>query len=306
MGSKTLVICDQEEGYRAALSAYITERKELALQVFTCNSIQGMQRIQKEMKVDYLFISATYEAEERKKLTAKRVFVLTGVDQCDLLKGERAIYKYQSGDAILAELIKRCSEEDEDTELLMKAGKREQVTIIGVFSPLHRVGKTTYALELGKKLALKGSTLYLNMELYGGIGGLFPEEPKQTLSDVLYYSRQESRNLSLFLTTMAEQMGELDYVAPAAVSEDIRTVTVKEWTSLIGQIAAVSFYETIILDLDEGMQGIYELLKLCTQVHMPVANYPAANAKVRQFEQELEFLGLEEILQKLVRKEQRL
>lgn len=33
MSSRSLVICDQEEGYAEALAAYLMKRKELALQV---------------------------------------------------------------------------------------------------------------------------------------------------------------------------------------------------------------------------------------------------------------------------------
>ena len=61
--------------------------------------------------------------------------------------------------------------------------------MIGIFSPVHRSGKTGYGLRLGQELAVSRNVLYLNMEIYGGIGGHFPEEG-HTLGDVLYYLRQ--------------------------------------------------------------------------------------------------------------------
>ena len=40
--------------------------------------------------------------------------------------------------------------------------------VIGVYSPIHRIGKTQYALQLAKEFAKKGNTLYLNLEAYAG------------------------------------------------------------------------------------------------------------------------------------------
>ena len=47
-------------------------------------------------------------------------------------------------------------------------------------------------MRLGKDLAKTYNVLYLNLEMYGGIGGHFPEIG-QTVADALYYSRQEKK-----------------------------------------------------------------------------------------------------------------
>ena len=69
-----------------------------------------------------------------------------------------------------------------------------------------RLGKTAYALKLGKELGASSTVLYLNMELYGGLGGHFPEEGS-TLADALYYSRMEGKELGWMLATMVSPHG---------------------------------------------------------------------------------------------------
>ena len=43
---------------------------------------------------------------------------------------------------------------------------------IAVYSPVGRTGKTGFALALGKEIAKKRRTLYLNLEEYSGFAGI--------------------------------------------------------------------------------------------------------------------------------------
>ena len=201
-------------------------------------------------------------------------------------------------------LLWQCGEEGE-RDVFLKAPKKKQGRIIGVYSPIHRIGKTTYALHLGQKLAAVENVLYLSLEAYGGLGGHFPEEG-HSLSDVLYYARQEQSNLGLILTTLVAQKGKLDYVLPVQVSEDIKSVPGEEWIRMVERILDESIYEVLILDLDESIRGIYPILHICTEIHMITVQDPISESKVRQFEEELLLLGHESVRRKIIRKEQSL
>ena len=108
MVSKNLVICDQEDGYASAFAGYIMDKKELAFQVQTCSDIAHVLSVQKEGKIDYLFISAECPKEVRKKVKADKIFVLADHAMTDLTDREILLYKYQSGEELLAELIRQC------------------------------------------------------------------------------------------------------------------------------------------------------------------------------------------------------
>ena len=176
MSSKSLVICDQEEKYASAFAAYLTKKKELALQVQVCSDPGQARKIQQEKAIDILLISSGYSQEMRKEIQAGSVFVLTETASASTGPLEIPVYRYQSGEAILAEVICQCGLKGEEEGLFLQAAKKRQMRIIGIFSPVHRTGKTGYGLEMGKELAVSYNVLYINMELYGGIGGHFPEE----------------------------------------------------------------------------------------------------------------------------------
>lgn len=302
MSSRSLVICDQEEKYAFAFAAFLAKRKELALQVQVCSDPGQALKIQQKKAIDILLISSSYTQEMKKDIKAGSVFVLTESGNTSVGPGEVPVYRYQSGEAILAEVICQYSGQCQEEGLFIKAVKKKQMRIIGLFSPIHRMGKTAYGLEMGKELAASYNVLYINMELYGGIGGHFPQDG-QTLADLIYYSRQESRNFGMILTTLVRHMESLDYLLPFKVSEDIKAVTSEEWKSLLMQIAQCAVYDILILDIDEGIQDVYGVLRQCTEVVVPVAKDPAARAKLFQFEEELKLLGYEDVKNKLVKKE---
>ena len=286
MSNGNLIICDPEEGYAQALAYYLMHKKEFGMEVQVYDRIEKVQEI----------------AEERKKVPAEQKFLLTGAGNSQVLEDETALYKYQSGEKIVKLLLENVDAQESENILLGQAAGKQAVRLIGVYSPVHRIGKTSYALKLGEELAVNANVLYLNLELYSGIGGHFAGKG-QTLSDLLYYARQEKGNLGLFLTTIVQHRRHLDYVHPMAVAEDVKAVSVQEWKDLLMKIAEQSIYEMIVLDIDEGLPQVYQLLRVCTEVHVPEIRDCYAQAKIRQFEQELTLLGYEDVLQKIKRKD---
>lgn len=305
MESKNLVICDKEEGYAAAFARYVMRKDELALQVQTCSDISHVLSIQEKSEIDYLFISSDYPLQKREQTEAKNVFVLTGNENVVTGERETVLYKYQSGEEILAELIRRCGTQELEGNTFLKTFRKKEVRIIGVYSPIHRIGKTSFALELGERLAREANVLYLSLETYGGIGGHFAEGG-QNLSDVLYYAKQEKGNLGLLLTTIVKHKGNLDYVAPIQVSEDLKGISAEEWINVIQRIIEQSIYEVLILDMDEGVREIYPLLQSCSEIYMLTADDMISRSKLRQFEEELTLLGYEDIRRRIIKKEQKI
>lgn len=301
MVSKNLVICDAEEGYAQALAMYLMRKKELAAEVQVCSTVTQVMELEKTKKIHFLFLSGEYVKEARGKLKAEKIFLLTS-GNTEAGEDENLLYKYQSGEKIMEEMIRACGLEHSENGILYKGGRKKNGKIIGIFSPVHRIGKTAYGLKLGEEMSVTENVLYLNLEIYGGIGGHF-EEGGQTLADVLYYARQEKGNLGLLLTTVVKHRKNLDYIAPMPMAEDVKSVKAEEWITLVKRILEQSIYDVVILDIDEGIPGVYELLQVCTKIYLLYTPDLYGQAKLRQFEKEVSLLGCEDIMKKLVRKE---
>ncbi len=300
--SKNLVICDQEEAYAQALGLYLMQRKELSLTVQVCSDMEHVRKLAEHTPIDLLILPDSCREEEWEQAQAGQVFLLSAAPaQTEEGKVPR-IYKYQSGEKILGEMLRHCRDLQEEGTLFCKPGSKSKAEVIGVFSPVHRVGKTTFALKLGEELSRNSNVLYLNLEPFAGLGDLF-EEGEDTLADLLYFVGQEKGNLGLALTMMVKHKGELDYILPVAVSEDLKSVPVTLWTDLIRKIFAESIYETLLLDIDDGIPGVCELLRACTTLYVLKDDSAYAKAKIRQFDRELDKLGYEDVRKKIQWKE---
>lgn len=301
MSSGCLVICDQEEEYAAALANFLAKRKGLALSVQMCGNIAQVLELQDNCQIDILLISSRCLKEDKGRIRSANTVILTSSRKEETREQESVIYKYQSGETIMRELIGTCSQMSIAENLFLETVHKKSIKTIGIFSPIHRCGKTSYALELGKKLSVSQNVLYLNLELYGGIGGHFPETG-QTLADALYYSRQERKNFGAVLTGMVRHFGSLDYLLPVRISEDIKAVEPEDWVCLLDQIATYSLYDILILDIDEGIRGVYGILRLCTEIHVPEVSDDVGRAKMFQFQEELQLLGYDDISRKITRR----
>lgn len=174
--------------------------------------------------------------------------------------------------------------------------------LIGVYSPIHRIGKTRFAMGLGRELSKKGPVLYLNLEEYAGGSYYFPDQTNQTLADLLYYARQEKGNLGLRVSTMVGQDQELDYLLPMPYVEDLQGVPAEEWLRLFGKILENCIYQKVILDLGDSVNGLFRILEACDTVYTPYIEDEAARAKLNQYAENLRKTGREGVLEKTVQK----
>ncbi len=130
------------------------------------------------------------------------------------------------------------------------------------------------------------------------MGGMFERTDSGNLGDALYYTKQENSNFGLRLRMLVRTIDELDYVPPMPVNLDIKEVLWEEWKELFKHIVENSVYEVILLDIGESVQGLLKMLDLCDRIYMPVLEDEVSQGKFRQYEDNLQRLQLERIMEK--------
>ena len=113
---------------------------------------------------------------------------------------------------------------------------KKSTSVIGVYSPVGRTQKTSFALTLGQILAKDRAVLYLNLESYSGFEQILGETYERNLSDLLYFVRQENANVIHRLSGMVLPIQNLDYVPPALSPMDIQCTSCGEWLALFEEI----------------------------------------------------------------------
>ena len=291
MSEKNLVICDKEVRYAKGLGDNISERQELAFKVYACTSAESMLCFLNSHKIDILLIDEAFKREEREQFPAEQIFVLSKEGCKDLGDKEIEILKYQCADAILAEVIDTYLRKSNVT--ILKKFKKQSKKLMAVYSPIHRIGKTTFAIAMGKELAEKEKTLYLNLEGYSAL-----QCGEKDLGELLYYLRQDPESFGGRLSMVVTKQEALDYVMPMEMITDLKEITVDEWKNFLQRILEESIYENVVLDLGDCVDGVFEILQLCDWVYMPVLEDEVSHQKVCKLEETLTRIGLESVLHK--------
>lgn len=296
-----MAICDTEEGYAFRMAEYLLEKVKIPYTIHLFTAVEELERFAGQEEISVLLIAESAwrllkEEYVRKQVT--QLFILQESDgqaQTDLC----CISKYQSPEKVVQVILEELAKGDDWKGYLGTSDAAAKM--IGVYSPIKRCLQTSFALTLGQLLAKEHKTLYLNFEMYSGLGEILRREYQTDMLDVVYYFQSARDKLALRLPTIIQNAGGLDYIPPMQYALSIREVPGEQWISLCRDIAAIGEYEYLILDLEDGMNGLFELLKNCYRIYTVTREDPFAVAKLRQYEQMLLANELDEIADKTVK-----
>lgn len=296
---KNFVICDSQTEYSEKLFQFLMRRYPDEYQFHIFYGIENMRNFSDESHINILLVSEEYEETVRQDIRAERIYVLS--EQEREKENKRYIFRYQSAGKIMDHILS----EKRFSSGKVRACIRDEPYIrgiIGVYSPVHRIGKTKFAIRLGIQTAERYPVLYLNMEGCSGLDHYFPDNPEADMSDLLYYIRQNDSVQGMKISTMTGQIKGMDYIFPMKNEVDFRSVKEEEWILLLNVIKEKCIYKNIILDIGDGINGLYEILRMCSRIYIPYIEEDAAIAKVDQYERNLREAGYTDILSRSVKR----
>lgn len=300
MKKHIFAICDPETEYARNFMDYLNKKNNLPFEVQAFTGPDSLIAYGKEHRIELLLIAEEAVRAELRDLDIGKIIVLTeGV--CSPEKSPYAgVYKYQSSAQVVREVMACYGEEATVLPMQSPAFKRT-TEVIGIYSPVGRCLKTSFALTLGQLLGRNRPVLYLNMEEYSGFEELFGKSFPASLSDLLYYVRQGEQNLTARINSMVQTVGQLDFIPPVQSPLDIRGTPWKDWNCLIQEIELCSPYEVLLMDIGNGVDEVFQLLDLCSRIYMPICSDKASLCKIAQFEKLLRTLDYPRILTKIKR-----
>lgn len=291
-------VCDLDVDYAYHFMEYLSKKKNIPFEVRVFTSAAGFQEYVKEHPVELLLISEKAMNSEIREAKIGQILILSDGVVSKGYEEYPSIYKYQSSNQVIREALEHYGEGVGTTAQTLKLEKK-RMEVIGVYSPVGRTMKTTFALTLGQILAKKRGCLYLNLEACSGFEYLLERSFDQTLGDLLYYQRLGSEQLITKMGSIVQSVNNLDYLPPVLSMEDIQSTTAQEWISLLQQIIDYSNYDVVILDLSDSVSQLYKVLEQCTRIYMPIRADPVSQAKIHQFEHTLQVWEKQMVLDRI-------
>lgn len=300
MKQKIMAVCDLEEAYAFRMAEFITQKASLpyALHLFTGTKELGNFMEKNDISILLIGESAAVQLEVRPEIP--NIFVLwEGGEKHDT--EYQYIDKYQKPEEVLREVAEHMTELKGWDEAQTVKGIEQRLKLIGIYSPVRRCLQTSFALTMGQLLAREHKTLYLNFECYSGFDRMLHREFQADMMDVLYYFKCAREKLSVRLPSMVQNINGLDFIPPGQSGFDMQRITGEQWLELLRAVEEISGYEYLILDLTDGMNGLFELLSHCYKIYTITKDDGFAMAKISQYEQILQMNELDEIADKTVK-----
>ena len=254
---KILAVYDADPAFGERLADYVNQKEKIPFTAMAFSSLDRLREYGEEHPIEILLVDECSRALVG-DVKAKQVMVLCDGELVDGLDVFPSIYKYQSGDCIMREVLASyCSRPVEPSLALL--GTR--ALVMGIYSPVNRCFKSSLALTIGQVMAKKETVLYLNLEEYSGLSRLINSEYKADLSDVLYLYRQGGYNW-MKLKSMISNWGNMDYIPPVRYAEDLSQVAPEDMAQLIDRIARESGYDRLVVDVGQMGRGSLPILSI--------------------------------------------
>lgn len=301
MSQKIMAICDIEEGYAFRMAEYILEKVRLPYTLHLFTAASELEKFAGREEIAILLIAESALKLLKQEYIRQQVAQMFVLQESEHKEQEDLCYisKYQSPEKVIQLVLESVTDlgdwNMEDVE------SKTAVKMIGLYSPIKRCLQTSFGLSMGQILAKEHKVLYLNLETYSGFTDLLNREFTADIMDAMYYFYSAREKLALRLPAIIQSTGGLDYIPPVQHSLGVKEVTGAQWLEFCQDVAAIGQYEYMILDLDDGVNGLFQLLKNCCRIYTIAREGAFAEAKMRQYEQILKFNGLEGIAQKTVK-----
>lgn len=280
---KVMAICVADAHYAARLADYVNQKGQFPFTAMAFSGCETLLAYARDHPVEILM------ADEKELAQLEAVKAVQVIALCEgRLVEERGaaapVYKYQSGDAIMREVMASYSCRAAAPALAF-VGQR--ALVMGVYSPIDDAMKAALALTMGQVLARRTAVLYLSLQEYSGFSRLISDEGDSDLSEVFYLYRQGELNW-LRLKTMVCSWNGMDFIPPVRYGEDLNQMPAKEMAMLLGTAALGGGYERIVVDLGNMGRGDLALLDACDVIYMPVKEDCVSAARLEEFDAYLE------------------
>lgn len=298
MKQKIFVVCDLEENYAFRMAEYISDKIPMSYKLHIFTQIEKLKTFLEQNKISILLIAESAMRKLKVNVDIPNVFVLQESEEI-METDYQCINKFQSPEEVVKEMAEQITElgnwQDNRTLAMCKS------KLIGIYSPVKRCLQTSFALTMGQLLSKEHKALYMNFECYSGFSRLLHREFSADMMDMVYYFRCAREKFAVRLPYIVQNINGLDFIPPGQSNIDMQAITGENWLELLEAVEEICDYEYLILDLTDGMNGLFELLSNCHKIYTITKDDGFAMAKMKQYEEILQLNEMDDILGKTVK-----
>ena len=235
MDVKIFAICDAEKRYAEKLMEAFCERKNFGFQVHAFSRVEELKLFAEHTQIEVLLISGKVMSETVSCLNIGKIILLSDGDVYEEFSDYESIYKYQSADHIMKEVL--CYYAEYARPLTGMYYGKQEFEVYGVYSPVGRCGKSALAESLAGHFGRKKKTILLDLQSFSASMEQLSTGELWDLADIIYFLRQGKKTFLYKLSSIVRSKPFFDHILPMKNPADLRSVTLAEWTELLEKLA---------------------------------------------------------------------
>lgn len=295
--SKILAILESHLDYAESLAGYLESRTGFPYETVLFTDYENYLDYENENRVEVLLCEEDTALGHASEFNPHYFAVLTDYYEDKTISGHPSIFKYQSAEEIIKRINELCTQQDAVSSS-ESAGKKAKV--YGVCSPSGGSCKSTLALAMALRQSKKERTLFLSFDPFYNIPGTKKEVRDQSLSDIIYYLKQNPGNLHDIIRMVTKRQSSLDYVMGVAHWVDLMEITGSDVKELMEEIIHNMSYDSVIIDVGMFSTISMDMLRYCDRIFVPtLGNNGLELEKAKEWKRQIKFIGGEKLLSRM-------
>lgn len=285
---KTLVIYDSDVLYATRFMEYFKNQKEFDFEISAFTLQESLTSYLQQHKVELLILGKSVSLEEIPKEQIRYIYYLSEERFHEQDKEQLAIFKYQSVQSVMNEITSDYIARMDELQVGINIKDMEIITI---FSPKSGVEELSFAWAAAFIMAKHNKVLFIPLELIPSHSQSFLEDSKQSLSEFIYYLKENS-NVAMKMKTLLSHQGNLAYLSGIAHGFDLLSLTKEDIRKWISELRLHTDYQSVIFFLDYYNDTTVELMKLSNSILLPTDQSSYHDRVLKEWEEQLERIGV--------------
>ncbi len=289
MAKINIIIADSDELYLNHLTNYLIEHNN-TFQVcsFTAKEALTAYLADKSHKTDIIAFSEDLMNEDIAAADIPVKILLSDGSFSSLTEYE-SVNKFQKTNKFINDILMIYAEKSGRVEAVSLGDKNTK--IIGFYSPVGGVGKTTVALGTAYALAMQGKKVfYLNAEKINSTVEILNRGETGNFSDVYLALKTKGANVGLRIMAnkYTDSESNISYINPAESSLEINELTEDEFKRLVAEFEKLGEFDIVIIDFDSDFsKEKISMLETCDRIIVPFTDESISLSKIKLFAREL-------------------
>ncbi|KHD34609.1 plasmid partitioning protein ParA [Clostridium acetobutylicum] len=294
MAKINLIIAETDGAYLKGLVNYISSNFEDTFRITCFTNREYLEKYISSGRVsDILLIKTDMFYEGLMKNSIKSIAILSEGGNMDEFNGLPVVKKYQPGEKLCREILNIYYNNNPEVAPY-KEVKKQEGSIITLYSPVGGIGKSTIAIEMAKKLSDSNKkVLYLNLEDLQSTLVFFECSTSKNMSDFLYFIKERDENFKEVLKdiVLKDEESGINYFAPVDSVLDIEDLKVDDVKFMLQKLIEANMYNYIIIDLSSTFNINYKtIFEMSSKIIVPIGQDKLSSVKLQNFLKQLDNL----------------